>query len=414
MKINRTNYEVYIIDYLDGNLSPQLQKELQEFLLLNPDIKQEFDGLNQVSLHADTQIFPDKDLLKKEIESSIQGISEFDYLCIADLEEDITIQEKHELQNQLTQNIEKQTQYNLYLKTKLSSENSTKFPNKHLLKKEVESLIQGLSEFDYLCIADVEGDITIQEKQDFKNQLSKNTEKQLIYNTYSKAKLSPENSIEFPNKQALKKRTLTLKPILYYSVSSIAAMFILFLGLKFNGFYSSGTNGIMASHLSNVLANNPNTKAKSSVKQMMIRNVQLKVKSSSENKVNSSIKTASKSNKAPKLEKTNEPISSPVYEEEIQLYNEIEEINNNATELTTTQDDKKYANNTVNKNEVSKTVKSNQSNSKFWNFVKIGVGNVKSLTGADIDVKHEADKNGKTKNFAVNLGKFSISHSKSK
>ena len=46
MKINRNNYEMYFIDYLDGVLSPDLVSELLLFLDENPDLKEELSDLD--------------------------------------------------------------------------------------------------------------------------------------------------------------------------------------------------------------------------------------------------------------------------------------------------------------------------------------------------------------------------------
>jgi hypothetical protein len=50
MAINRTNYEAYLIDYLEGNLSATDQNMVRAFLLSNPDIQEEMDGLSQTVL----------------------------------------------------------------------------------------------------------------------------------------------------------------------------------------------------------------------------------------------------------------------------------------------------------------------------------------------------------------------------
>jgi hypothetical protein len=56
MTINKLNYEVYAIDYLDGNLSGDLKEEMEQFLLLNPEIAREVDVFNSMVLVADSSI----------------------------------------------------------------------------------------------------------------------------------------------------------------------------------------------------------------------------------------------------------------------------------------------------------------------------------------------------------------------
>ena len=41
MKINRNNYEVFFMDYLDGNLDESVVNDFIEFLQKNPDLKEE-------------------------------------------------------------------------------------------------------------------------------------------------------------------------------------------------------------------------------------------------------------------------------------------------------------------------------------------------------------------------------------
>jgi hypothetical protein len=46
MEINRSNYEIWLIDWLDRNLSDLQVEQLQLFLIENPDLKEELGELN--------------------------------------------------------------------------------------------------------------------------------------------------------------------------------------------------------------------------------------------------------------------------------------------------------------------------------------------------------------------------------
>ena len=39
MKITQDNYEQYFLDHAEGTLSPEMEKELSDFLEANPDLK---------------------------------------------------------------------------------------------------------------------------------------------------------------------------------------------------------------------------------------------------------------------------------------------------------------------------------------------------------------------------------------
>ena len=68
MKININNYEEWMIDYIEGNLSDAQVKEMQEFLTFHPELKAELDLFNETKLQPDTTVvFENKESLKKAV-----------------------------------------------------------------------------------------------------------------------------------------------------------------------------------------------------------------------------------------------------------------------------------------------------------------------------------------------------------
>ncbi len=64
--IDINNYEAYLLDHLEGNLSPADTEALMAFLDQHPDLKAEVEGLQLPYLEPDeTIIYPNKALLKK-------------------------------------------------------------------------------------------------------------------------------------------------------------------------------------------------------------------------------------------------------------------------------------------------------------------------------------------------------------
>jgi hypothetical protein len=133
-KINRNNYEVFFIDYLDGNLTPTEEEMLRMFLNQNPDLAQELTSLQNIKLQPVDAIFSTKSSLKKQ--ESINGISDnFEYLCIAKIEEDITENEQIELNKLLKNDKQKQSILKLYQKLKLKPNNALVYKHKTHLKR---------------------------------------------------------------------------------------------------------------------------------------------------------------------------------------------------------------------------------------------------------------------------------------
>ncbi len=72
MKINKLNYEVYAIDYIDGTLPQDLEAEMETFLNMHPNIAKDIAMMGEMQLVPDTSIkFTAKNDLKKPMSFSI-------------------------------------------------------------------------------------------------------------------------------------------------------------------------------------------------------------------------------------------------------------------------------------------------------------------------------------------------------
>ena len=76
MNISIHNYEEFILDFLEGNLSEQKETEMLLFLEQNPHLQSEIDGLldeNLILTADESIIFENKDILKHHDESAMIG-----------------------------------------------------------------------------------------------------------------------------------------------------------------------------------------------------------------------------------------------------------------------------------------------------------------------------------------------------
>lgn len=138
MEINRNNYEIFIIDYLEGILEPGQVDDLLVFLEENPDLKNELGLMEDFCLHADTGIIlPNKDNLKKHSIISIGPINETNYeeYMISCLEGEIRSTEDLLLNRFLARNPEKQKDLEILKKTYLKPDIAIIYKDKQKLKK---------------------------------------------------------------------------------------------------------------------------------------------------------------------------------------------------------------------------------------------------------------------------------------
>ena len=117
MKIDKSNYEVWFLDWLDGNLSEQQVEELMLFLQMNPCFKEEFDDLSSIILEAPLSPFKNKDFLKRSLHEIPP--SQLEYLSVAFLENDISADQRSELKEIIEKTPEKLRTFELIQKTKL-------------------------------------------------------------------------------------------------------------------------------------------------------------------------------------------------------------------------------------------------------------------------------------------------------
>jgi hypothetical protein len=132
MQIDRSNYEIWFIDWLDGNLNSLQTEQLKLFLNENPDLREEFNDLTPVTLSSTGVLFRNKDLLKK----SPPDLSplQFEYLCAACLENDLSDNQKSELKEIADAYPDKKRTFDLMQKTRIIPP-KVSYKHKYILRK---------------------------------------------------------------------------------------------------------------------------------------------------------------------------------------------------------------------------------------------------------------------------------------
>ncbi len=134
MPINKNNYEIYFLDYHEGNLPAELVAELFLFLEKNPGLQAAFDEFENVQLpSAEKVIFPDKEFLKKEYIHD----GNLSLFLVGHMEGTLSPEEKQQLKAYLDLHPEKANELPLFEKTRLQPDLSIVFPDKAQLKKTI-------------------------------------------------------------------------------------------------------------------------------------------------------------------------------------------------------------------------------------------------------------------------------------
>lgn len=132
MRPDRTNYEIWLIDYLDGNLGSGRTELLLNFLEENPDIREELDDLISYKINPDSDSFSNKEGLKKSADDLSE--SQFELLCIAGAENDLQEEQTAELDDLVFNSPEKRKTFDLIRRLRLEPPR-VKFRYKYKLRK---------------------------------------------------------------------------------------------------------------------------------------------------------------------------------------------------------------------------------------------------------------------------------------
>ena len=132
MNPDRSDYELWFTDWLDGKLSQEQAETFLAFLKQNPDLAGELNDLELVSLEPPEITFSGKDFLRRSPESLSD--EQFDNLCIASLENDLTTMEQEELHQIVSHDENRRKNYELIKKLKLKPA-TVVFRGKHTVKK---------------------------------------------------------------------------------------------------------------------------------------------------------------------------------------------------------------------------------------------------------------------------------------
>jgi hypothetical protein len=133
--ITRYNYESFLVDYWDGQLSPALEEQLFSFLEENPDIKLKAEGAGNFALGnlvngTEAEFAFKEDLRKPEVNRT--NIDEF---LVAELEAQLLPHQQNELNLFVIANPGFERDRRLYALTKVKPDAAVVYPDKRSLEK---------------------------------------------------------------------------------------------------------------------------------------------------------------------------------------------------------------------------------------------------------------------------------------
>jgi len=134
MSISQYNYEAYFLDYHEGKLDSDATRELMDFLTLHPDLQEEFESFESVSLTDFDEIkFENKESLKRSV--APVNASNFDEIAVQHIEGTLNSNLTAELLTFVKHTPKYQRELETYKLTKLTPDTTIFFEDKNSLKR---------------------------------------------------------------------------------------------------------------------------------------------------------------------------------------------------------------------------------------------------------------------------------------
>lgn len=226
--IDKNNYEAYLLDYFEGNLSEPQCAELKMFVVLHPEFGIDLEdkrlpGFAVENLEADF-----KTILKK---------TELDFpdeVLLNYLDNNLSETEKQVLERKLLTDSELAADLKIYETTRLRADHDEVFDNKTNLLKSDDDFVQ-----NDRVIAYFENTLSVSENHEFTSALKIDSDLKKAFELVSKTKLAADQSVCYPNKEELKRRNKIIALFEIKRVSAIAAAVLLLatFGFVFRYYY---------------------------------------------------------------------------------------------------------------------------------------------------------------------------------
>lgn len=437
MNINKNNYEAFFLDYHEGNLTPQEVADLLLFVEQHPELKEELESFENVTIEDYSKItFENKSDLKKEITDNNRE----EYFIKA-VENTLNAAEKTLLENYLKQYPQYIIDYNLFQKTKVQADTSIVFEKKDAMKKDLTpSFSTGNGNAGEALIALMEGLLSEEEVIKLNKQIAADASLQKELALLQKTKLQADASIVFKNKADLKRKERKIIPLYFYYAT--AAAVLLLVGLYFLNNTNSGGQFAdkKVSVVPNQIAVNKNAEAidktnvsqttnvtadKISVaktnKQIAKNNTFKKQTDAQVSPVNNS--PIIKNEEQPLVAENNIPQTVTENKEEVKVNAEIIAKNNepainkqqpaaNSEDIYTLKEIAvaKLKESTLDKKTLEEEKKSGRLNKlNGWDLAKVAAKGINKLMGSNVKVEPKYNDKGDVTAYAFAAGGFEIS-----
>ena len=229
-RIDHSNYEAWLLDRLEGNLSPQDERALDAFLAANPGLDPGSEPLPTLDEFKATLSASAKNELKRQLPPAGAPTNErLDDFLIARLEGDLTPLQLQALRLYLIAHPEHQRAERLYALTKVLPE-AMAYAAKRGLERNLPPLgMPTRFTVDDFLVARLEGDLTPSQENALNTFLAGHPESRVAADLFAHTRITVPAAV-YPDHAGLKKggRVVPLMPVWAVRFAAAASLALLF------------------------------------------------------------------------------------------------------------------------------------------------------------------------------------------
>lgn len=229
-RVDHSNYEAWLLDRLEGNLTPEQERELDAFLLLNPDLAPADDALPTIGETVLGLTSRDREALKRTLPPTGLPQEPIDDFLIARLEGDLTSAQAEALRAYLIDHPEHRHAERLYALTKLVPEAVVYVAKQQLQRSFPPAGLPTRHTLDDFLVARLEGDLSDAQEAALSAWITADPAAQRAWALMQRTRMQAA-AVAFADKAALKRRGKVVVMGAWAQRLAMAASVALLLGI---------------------------------------------------------------------------------------------------------------------------------------------------------------------------------------
>lgn len=227
--INISNYEEFLLSYIDGELNNEEKTALEAFLQQHPQQARELEIYKSAMLKPDAaEVFENKTSLYR---STVITLENYEPFLLSYIDGELNAAETTALEAFLQKHPHVAQELDTWLATRLPAGDTVSFEHKEMLYRHADTLT--IDNYETYYLSYIDGELTPAEEQTLLQFLQQHPGLQPTLQLLQRAKLQADTGMHMPGKAALYRHTATrarLRPVWWGAAAAVVAgAFLLWL-----------------------------------------------------------------------------------------------------------------------------------------------------------------------------------------